>query len=159
MKKRTYTLLFVIATIFALVGAGAFAPQTAYAQAGGGSGILKATGDGLAGIRGNGNITISGNGILWIRDQAGDAVINVSGDGGHRYEGENGWVRYAGFNGQADVSGSQITVALSGFDIDLEATGTGRFVLRGNGSYTLEKDGAIVLDGVWTEEAQVFSIP
>lgn len=102
--------------------------------------------------------TISGNGILWIQDRGGDAVINVSGNG-IRSEGENGWVRYAGFDGQATISGSQITVVLSGYDINLEATGTGRFVLRGKGSYSVEKDGIIVLDGVWTEEAQVFSIP
>ena len=159
MKKKTFPLLFVIATLVALIGAGIFAPQTAYAQSGGGNGTLKATGDGLAGIRGNGNVTISGNGILWIRDSGGDAVINVSGNGGHRSEGENGWVRYSGFDGQATVSGSQVTVALSGFGINLEATGSGKFIMRGSGSYTIEKDGIIVLDGVWTEEVQVFSIP
>ena len=156
MSKKTLILSF--AMIFALVATTAFAPQTAYAQAGGRTGTLKATGDGLAGIRGGGDVTISGSGILWIRDHAGDAVINVSG-GGNRREGENGWVRYSGFNGEASVSGSQITVALSGFGIDLEATGTGKFMLRGSGSYSVEKDGIIVLDGVWTEEAQVFSIP
>lgn len=159
MKKKTFPLLLVIATLVALTGAGIFAPQTAYAQSGGGNGTLKASGDGLAGIRGNGDITISGNGMLWIRDQAGDAVINVSGNGGNRHEGENGWVRYSGFDGQATVSGSQITVALSGYGINLEATGTGKFIMRGSGSYTVEKDGIIVLDGAWTEEAEVFSIP
>ncbi len=159
MKKRIYPLLFVLAALIALVGAGIFVPQITYAQSGGGSGMLKATGDGLAGIRGNGDVTVSGNGILWIRDQAGDAVVNVSGNGGHRHEGENGWVRYSGFDGQATVSGSQITVALSGFDINLKATGTGKFIMRGSGSYTVEKDGIIVLDGVWTEEAEVFNIP
>lgn len=158
MKKKTLPLIFSLAMMIALVGAGVLAPQTAYAQSGGGKGTLTASGDGLAGIRGNGDVIISGNGILWIRDSAGDAVINVSGSG-TRKEGENGWIRYSGFDGQATVSGSQITVALSGYDINLEATGTGKFVLRGNGSYSVEKDGIIVLDGVWTEEAQVFSIP
>ncbi|MBT3313893.1 MAG: hypothetical protein HN390_04695 [Anaerolineae bacterium] len=156
MNKKT--LILTLAMIFTLVATTAFAPQTAYAQSGGGSGTLKANGDGLAGIRGSGDVSISGSGILWIRDHAGDAVINVSG-GRNRREGENGWVRYSGFNGEASVSGSQITVALSGFGIDLEATGTGKFVLRGSGSYTVEKDGITVLNGVWTEEAQVFSIP
>ncbi len=156
MNKKT--LIFTLAMVIALVGATAFAPQTAYAQSGGGTGTLKATGDGLAGIRGGGDVSISGSGVLWIRDHAGDAIINVSG-GGNRSEKEGGWVRYSGFNGEASVSGSGITVALSGYDINLEAIGTGRFVLRGNGSYTVEKDGIIVLDGIWTEEAQVFSIP
>ena len=159
MKKKKLTLVFTLAMIFALVGTVALSPQAAYAQSGGGDGTLRANGDGLAGIRGNGNITISGNGILWIRDSAGDAVINISGNGGHRSEGENGWIRYSGFDGQATVSGSRVTVALSGFGINLTATGSGKFIMRGNGSYTIEKDGVIVLDGVWTEEAQVFSIP
>ncbi|GAB4505850.1 MAG: hypothetical protein Fur0043_28500 [Anaerolineales bacterium] len=57
------------------------------------------------------------------------------------------------------VSGSQITVALSGYDIHLEASGTGRFVLRGNGSYSVEKDGQMVVTGAWTEETEVLSIP
>lgn len=156
MNKKT--LIFTLVMVFVFVGGTAFAPQVAYAQSGGGTGTLKATGDGLAGIRGSGDVTISGSGVLWIRDRAGDALIQISGSGNRR-EGENGWIRYSGFNGEASISGSAITVALTGTGIDLEATGTGRFVLRGSGSYTVEKDGIIILDGIWTEEAQVFSIP
>lgn len=159
MKKKTFTLILAFAMVFALVGAGIFSPQTAHAQSGSGNGTLIASGDGLAGIRGNGNITISGNGILWIRDGAGDAVVNISGNGGRRYEGESGWVRYSGFDGQATVSGSRVTVALSGFGINLTATGAGRFIMRGSGSYHVEKNGITVLEGVWTEGVQVFSIP
>ncbi len=158
MKNKRFYLIFSIAMAVALVGAGMFAPQAVLAQSGGGSGTLTASGDGLAGIRGNGAVTISGSGILWIRDTAGDAVINVSGNG-TRHERPGGWIRYSGFQGQATVSGSQITVALSGFGIDMVATGTGKFILRGNGSYSVEKDGLVIMTGAWTEQAEVFSIP
>jgi hypothetical protein len=157
MKNKHLTLIFSIALLAALVGAGVFAPQAVLAQSGGGSGTLTASGDGLAGIRGSGTVTISGNGILWIRDRAGDASIQVSGNGTKR-ELSNGWIRYAGFQGEAVVSGSQITVALSGYDIRLTASGTGKFVLRGNGTYTVEKGGFIVT-GAWTESAEVSSMP
>jgi hypothetical protein len=159
MNKKKTSVIFTIAMLFTLLGTLAFAPQAAYAQSGGGNGTLIADGDGLAGIRGNGTVTVSGNGVLWIRDTAGDAEINISGESGHRAEGERGWIRYSGFNGQAVVSGSQVTVAVSGFDIHLEASGTGKFIMRGNGSYSVERNGVTLVNGSWTEEAQVFSIP
>jgi hypothetical protein len=131
------------------------ASQTALAQSTGGT--LTASGDGLAGIRGNGTVILSGSGILWVRDQAGDASIEISGNGVKR-ELEDGWVRYAGFQGQAVVSGSAITVALSGYDIELKASGTGSYVLRGNGTYTIVKDGWEV-EGEWTESAEEIPVP
>ncbi len=158
MNNKRFTLIFAIAFAFALVGAGIFALQPALAQSGGGTGTLTASGDGLAGIRGNGRVEISGNGILWIKDHAGDADINVSGNG-VRHEMPGGWIRYTGFQGQANVSGSSITVALSGYNINLRATGTGSFVLRGNGEYSVEKDGIIVLSGTWSETTEVLSFP
>ncbi len=134
-------------------------PMTAaWAQSGHGTGRLTADGDGLAALRGQGTVEVTGNGILWIHDQAGDASIQVEGYG-VRTERPNGWVRYSGFHGSAVVSGSAITVALSGYDIHLEATGQGRFVLRGNGSYTVEKDGVVVLSGAWTEGVEVQQLP
>ncbi|RME89941.1 MAG: hypothetical protein D6770_03450 [Anaerolineae bacterium] len=156
MKHKTF-FLFSVVLVMTLLGA-ALAPQTVYARSGGGNGTLTASGDGLAGIRGNGTVTVSGNGILWIKDHAGDASIQVSGSGVRR-ELPNGWIRYTGFQGQAVVSGSAVTVALSGYSIELQASGSGKFVLRGNGTYSVEKDGEIVVSGVWTEEAQVLNIP
>jgi hypothetical protein len=157
MNNKRISLIVSIALAIALLSTAMLAPQAALANSGGGSGTLIADGDGLAGIRGSGTVSISGNGILWIRDHAGDASINVSGDG-IRSDLPNGWIRYSGFNGSAVVSGSQITVALSGYSIHLEATGTGQFVLRGNGSYTVEKNG-IIVTGAWTEGAEVQNIP
>ena len=155
-NNRFYVLLAIV--LLVLVGTTALAPRPALAQSGGGTGTLTASGDGLAGLRGNGTVTISGNGILWIRDHNGDATIQVSGSGAKR-ELPNGWMRYVGFRGQATVSGSLITVALSGYDIHLQATGTGRFVLRGNGTYTIEKDGAVTMSGAWPERAEVLRLP
>ena len=158
MNTKRFSIVVSIAVALALMGATMVSPQAALAQSGGGSGTLTASGDGLAGIRGSGTATISRSGILWIRDRAGDASIQVSGNG-TKSELPSGWIRYAGFQGEAVVSGSQITVALSGYDIQLTASGTGKFVLRGNGSYTVQKDGATVVSGAWTESVQVFSIP
>jgi len=157
MKNNRFYTLFAIAVLLALVGATAFAPQAAYAKSGGGTGTLTVSGDGLAGIRGNGTASISGNGILWIRDHAGDASISVSGSGEKR-ELANGWIRYAGFKGSATVSGSSITVALSGYDVNLQASGTGKFVLRGNGTYTAVRNG-VTVSGTWTENAEVQQLP
>ncbi len=158
MNTKRWTTFFSLVMTLALTLSALAAPQTALAQSGGGAGTLTASGDGLAGIRGNGTVTISGNGILWIRDDGGDALINVSGNG-RQVELPSGWIRYTGFHGQAQVSGSKITVALSGVGIKMQATGTGKFVLRGSGSYSVEKDGEIVMTGVWAETAEVMKLP
>jgi hypothetical protein len=153
MGKNKLGSVAVLALTLALVGAIAFMPQTAYAEGGGGSGSLIAEGDGLAGLRGNGEVTISGAGILWIRDLGGDAVINVTGKG-RRIELPSGWIQYIGFNGEAHVSGSQITVALSGVNIHLEANGTGQFLLRGSGWFQVGDS----IRGEWTSAGQVLEL-
>ena len=155
MRKKAW----LIAAIILVVGMALAGPQVALARQGGGTGTLTASGDGLAGLRGDGTIVISGAGVLWIRDHAGDASIEVSGQGVRR-ESPGGWIRYIGFDGEATVSGSAVTVALSGVNIDLEATGTGHFVLRGQGEYSVSgPDGTVLLEGTWTEEARVLELP
>lgn len=153
MKTKLLDLVVLLTVVLAL-----FVPQSALAQSGGGTGTLTASGNGLAGIRGDGTVTVSGNGILWIRDHAGDASVNVSGSGEKR-ELPNGWIQYIGFQGQATVSGSWFTVALSGYDIHLQASGTGKYILRGNGTYSVERDGLIVVSGAWTEDVEVMTVP
>lgn len=150
-NKRIYTSM-TIALILAIAAATLGVTQTALAASGGGTGTLTASGDGLAGIRGSATVTITGNGILWIRDLGGDASIQVSGYG-TKTELPNGWIRYFGFQGNAIVTGSSITVALSGYDIHLQATGTGKYVLRGNGSYTAERNGTVI-SGAWSDSAE-----
>jgi len=146
--KNKWTLALTLALVVGWLMTG-----VAAAEQGGGKGTLTAQGDGIAGLRGNGSITISGSGTLYVRDAAGDATINVTGKGVKR-ELRNGWILYAGFDGQAQISGTQITVALSGINIHLQASGTGKFLLRGEGTYeTLHSK------GVWTDAGKVIAVP
>jgi len=147
MGKRLFSALgLALVAILLMTGAAA-------AAQGGGTGTLTAQGDGIAGLRGNGSITISGSGTLYVRDAAGDATINVTGKGVKR-ELRNGWILYAGFDGQAQISGTQITVALSGINIHLQASGTGKFLLRGEGTYETSHG-----KGVWTDAGKVIAVP
>lgn len=57
----------------------------------------------------------------------------------------------------SSITGSQITIALSGADIEMRATGHGKFILRGEGTYSVTKNGA-TKNGKWTEEAKVMEL-
>ncbi len=146
MKSRLFSALsLALLAILALT-------TVAGAEQGGGTGTLTAQGNGMAALRGSGSITISGSGVLYIRDQAGDAHVVVTGTG-RRFE-RNGWTIYAGFHGEAQITGSGMTVALRGANINLVATGTGKFLLRGTGTYETEKE-----SGEWTEKGTVVALP
>ncbi len=125
----------------------------AAAEHGAGTGTLTAKGSGFAALRGNLSVTLTGSGMLVIRDHAGDATIEVTGHG-RKKEFPNGTIVYVGFDGKAQISGSAIDVSLRGAKIELEATGTGRFLLRGHGSYHTDKD-----NGAWTEDGTVVILP
>lgn len=111
-----------------------------------GVGTLTAKGDGIALLGGRGTVEVSGNGILWIKDVAGDAVIEVSGHG-EKEEFLDGWIQYAGFHGNASVEGSRIRVIVAGVDIDLVAEGRGRAILWGHGTYEINGE-----SGQWQTE-------
>jgi hypothetical protein len=111
-------------------------PTFAYAASGEGTGVLTAKGRGTARVSGNGDVHINGVGTLWIRDDGGDAKIAITGKG-KVYRFPNGWIRYVGFEGHAQVKGSNITVKLAGYNIDLIAKGTGSYSLHGRGTYTV----------------------
>lgn len=127
--KRYFVPTLLLTVLIALL-----APTVAMAASGGGSGSLTAWGSGKGVIQGDGNITVTGNGDLWIYDHAGDARIIVSGDG-TKFKNPNGWVHYEGFDGHAQISGSEVTVAISGDHLRMHARGSGRFALRGTGNY------------------------
>ncbi|MBI5035682.1 MAG: hypothetical protein HZB51_34755 [Chloroflexi bacterium] len=146
MKSR-----LVSALVLALVAILALA-TIASADQGSGSGTLTAQGNGMAALRGRGSITISGSGVLYVRDEAGSPQVHITGTG-HKIE-RNGWTVYTGFHGEARITGSNLTVALRGVNIRLQATGTGKFILRGNGTYQTGK-----ASGVWTEEGTVVTLP
>jgi hypothetical protein len=125
----------------------------AAAEHGSGTGTLTAQGDGLAVMRGAGTITLSGSGVLTIRDLGDDAKVIWTGKGFKR-ELNDRTVIYGGFNGQATITGSNILVSLKGKNIDLKATGTGKFLLRGHGTYSTEHE-----SGEWTEQGQTVILP
>lgn len=145
--NRFFYVVAIVSLMLLLV------PAVALAQSGGGTGGLEAEGAGLAAVRGDIDVTVSGAGVLFVRDHAGDAVIEVTGTGVRR-DLSNGWIHYSGFNGEAHVTGSQVLVALSGANIHLYATGTGGYLLRGVGSYTVWGEGGeeIVREGAWTDD-------
>jgi len=112
-------------------GTGAEADVTAK-----GIGKLTAHGDGIALLAGKGIVKVSGNGILWIKDNAGDAKIEVTGYG-NKKEFPDGWVQYSGFHGNADIKGSNLRIVIAGVDVNLDAKGRGRVILWGHGTYAI----------------------
>ena len=118
-----------------------------------GTGRLHAWGDGLAGVRGDCEISVTGSGVLYFRDHEGDATFSATGFG-ERRDLSSGWIVYFGFSGTFEAQGSRITVALSGYDIDLWAQGTGSAVLRGNGKYEINGE-----RHSWTEDAAPVELP
>ena len=83
--KKTLGLVLMTVVLVASLGFASVASASPVGADGkaeaGGRGTLTAQGDGIAIIGGNGSVNIAGNGILWVRDLAGDADINVTGHG------------------------------------------------------------------------------
>jgi hypothetical protein len=114
-----------------------------------GTGKLIASGDGKATMSGDMEAKISARGgILTITDYDGNAEVDVTGYGTKEDIGD-GVVRYSGFDGTAGISGSSVTVVILGDDIELTLEGTGSAVLRGYGTYDVEKDGRHISSNDW----------
>jgi len=94
---------------------------------------------------------IAKSGVLTINDYDGNAEVDVTGYG-TKDELDNGAVRYSGFDGTAGISGSSVTVVILGDDIELTSKGTGSAVLRGYGTYYVEKDGRHILSNNWAPQ-------
>lgn len=140
MKKTLLVVLAVIALVtslgFATV-ASASATESPI-QAARGVGSLSAQGDGIAIIAilgGRGQVELTGNGVLWAKDIAGNATIEVNGYG-EKEEFPDGWIQYSGFHGNAYIKGKLVVVVVAGTDIDLSAKGHGRAILWGHGTVT-----------------------
>ena len=85
--KRILALVLVAVTLVASLGFASLADASAVSADHGqaqGRGTLTAAGDGIAILGGNGAVSIGGNGILWVRDLAGGATIEVTGYGGKK---------------------------------------------------------------------------
>jgi hypothetical protein len=136
--KKTLSLALLAMILVASLG---FAPA-AYADDAStdvnatGIGKLKAQGDGIAILFGKGTVELSGNGILWVKDAAGNARIEVTGYGTKK-EFSDGWVQYSGLRGTASIKGSNIRIVIAGVDIDLDARGRGSAILWGHGTYEI----------------------
>jgi len=143
MKKVVLVALAAVALVTSLgLGvvadasvASAESPEADAANARG-RGEVTAQGDGIAVLGGRGVVDASGSGILWVKDVAGGAVIEVTGYGEMRVF-EDGWVQYAGFHGNAHVEGARIIVVITGVNVDLHAEGRGRAILWGHGTYEI----------------------
>lgn len=130
MKNKRILLYVLVFTLLTTL----LVPTIVLAATGGGTGSLTAWGSGKGAIEGGGNITVTGNGDLWIYDHAGDVSIFITGEG-TKFTMPDGWVHYEGFEGRAHISGSEITLAISGNHLRMYAHGSGRFALRGQGNY------------------------
>jgi len=123
-----------------------------------GSGTLEASGSGTAWISGSSDLGLSCDyGTLMVRDRAGDTNVTVTGNGVK--DQSSRWTVYHGFDGTADITGSDVSVALVGSGIDLTVTGTGRAILVGDGTYQVHgSDGGLISSGDWQEQRDEYDI-
>jgi hypothetical protein len=113
-----------------------------------GMGTLEAQGDGFAGLHGTGYVRVSGNGMLWVK---GEEFIRIQGEEGHKKVFPDGWTEYVGFRGTARIRGQGLSVLVAGENIDLYASGSGRVILWGEGTY--EINGFIT--GRWSDAIEI----
>jgi len=100
-----------------------------------GTGSIFIQGSGTANIRGNGevNIQANGSGEVLVVDRAGDVEVNTHGQGTKEIINDSK-TQYTGV-GEMDVQGSDMTVRISGTNLVITATGSGRATMVGSGTY------------------------
>lgn len=123
-----------------------------------GTGTLKASGSGTAWIHGSLDLALScDHGTLMVHDRAGNGNITVTGNGAEDQTGR--WTIYHGFDGTADITGSDVSVALVGSEIYLTVTGTGRAILVGDGKYQVRgSDDGLISSGDWQEQRDGYEL-
>lgn len=101
-----------------------------------GRGTLVATGTGVAAVRGlmDYQATAGAGAILFVKDVAGDATINVTGATSQAPYGT--FTAYFGFTG-VTVTGTDVAVAAVGSNLSINVTGRGWAYLKGTGTYTI----------------------
>ncbi|PXF60449.1 MAG: hypothetical protein C4B59_09235 [Candidatus Methanogaster sp.] len=123
-----------------------------------GTGSFDASGSGTAWLHGSLDLAlVCDSGTLMVRDRAGDMEIAVTGNG---VKGQSGrWTVYHGFDGTADITGSDVSVVLVGSGVDLTVTGTGRAILVGDGTYQVKGSGGdMISSGDWQEPRDGYEI-
>jgi hypothetical protein len=104
-----------------------------------GTGILDARGSGLVAVKGRIDLEVSADrGILLVKDIAGDADVDVTGDGGTGQF--HGFDVYFG-TGSAQITGSDVAVIVVGKDINLHVVGKGWAYLKGRGQFMVNNRG------------------
>ena len=136
--KKTLSLMLVAMVLVASLGLApaVFADDTSADVKVRGIGEITAQGDGIALLAGRGKVELSGNGILWIKDAAGDAKIEVTGYGTKK-EFPDGWAQYSGLHGTANIKGSSLRIVIAGVNVELHAKGRGGAILWGHGTYEM----------------------
>jgi hypothetical protein len=143
--------LSIVAVVLALAGMAfaAFAPAAAAEEPADarrrgtvlrGEGTLDARGSGLIALKGRIDaLELSAErGILLVKDIAGDAEVDVEGEGG---TGEfHGFDVYFGA-GSATITGSEVAVIVLGKDINLHVEGKGWAYLKGHGVFHVNDRG------------------
>jgi hypothetical protein len=105
-----------------------------------GEGVLDARGDGLIAVKGRMDYEAHADrGILLVKDIAGDANIDVRGEGDCSGE-WNGFKLCFG-TGEAHITGSDVGVILVGNDLVVHVEGKGWAFLKGRGVYTVNGHG------------------
>lgn len=119
------------------------------------TGSLFANGDGQVALSGNGTVSLTGRGILFIVDRAGDAEIEINGQGRQIQSSARGSdvFIYRRFEGDAVISGSEIAIYLNGSGIQLETDCSGVIQLKGEGTYFVDAD-----EEVWSSDGVVLAI-
>ena len=123
-----------------------------------GTGTLEASGSGTAWIHGSLDLAlVCDYGTLMVRDRAGDMAITVTGNGVKDQSGR--WTMYHGFDGTADITGSDVSVVLVGSGVDLTVSGTGRAILVGDGTYQVSGSGGdVISSGDWQAQRDGYEI-
>lgn len=151
MKKRLTLLAATAAAVALLVGLGlasvAAASETVVIE---GKGTLYAKGAGIARLHGDGTVRIWGHGVGTVLVKGAER-IRAEGHGIRRNL-DNGWVLFAGWQGQIHLAGKDMTVRMRGGIIEFVAHGSGRAFLRGVGTYCVGRH-----CGPWTREGVVIA--
>jgi hypothetical protein len=104
---------------------------------------LTASGYGRAQLLGWESVDIHAHGasIIWV---SGGDTLEISGDG-EREDMDDGLVRLTDWEGEIHVAGARVGVRMAGGHLDFAATGRGRVLLQGHGTFQIDDH-----EGRWT---------
>lgn len=144
MFRKITLAAAAIGLVFAAIGVGAPSASAEDGTRDGtflrGTGRLEARGDGLIAVKGRMDYKARADrGVLLVKDIAGDAEVDVQGEGDCTAE-------FRGFKvcfgtGEARITGSDVAVILVGNNLEVNVTGKGWAFLKGRGQYLVNGQG------------------